>query len=434
MSYIGNTLPANFQSLPAVQRFNGDGSDTTFTLAAQIANDQSILVSVDGVTQDSNAYSVSGTTLTFTSAPSAGTGNIFVNTISPVGSTITHPASDPLSASTGTFSGKITADAGIDIDNFNIDGTTIALSSGAMTLDAAGDIILDAQGANIFLKDDGTTYGKLDKYGNSFRINNPISDGDVLIQGNDGGSDITALTFDMSEAGYATFNNWLKVNDRVVGNSNLVLNTSDGNEKIHLDASGYIKLETAGSERMRIDSSGNVLISCTSTMDFGASDAAGVVIEASDSIAASRSGQATLWLKRFGSDGAIVNFYKSTSAVGSISVNGSATAYNTSSDYRLKENVDYTWDATTRLKQLKPARFNFKVDADTTVDGFLAHEAQAVVPECVTGTKDEVDGDGVAVMQGIDQSKLVPLLVKALQEQQAVIESLTTRITALEAE
>ena len=112
--------------------------------------------------------------------------------------------------------------------------------------------------------------------------------------------------------------------------------------------------------------------------------------------------------------------------VGSISSNGSATAYNTSSDYRLKENVDYTWDATTRLKQLKPARFNFIGDADKTVDGFLAHEAQVVVPECVTGTKDEVDDNGDAVMQGIDQSKLVPLLVKTIQELEA-------RITALEA-
>jgi len=91
MSYIGNSLPANFQSLPAVQRFNGDGSDTTFTLAAQIANDRSILVSVDGVTQDDNAYAVNGTTLTFTAAPSAGTGNIFVHTISPVGSTVVPP-------------------------------------------------------------------------------------------------------------------------------------------------------------------------------------------------------------------------------------------------------------------------------------------------------------------------------------------------------
>ena len=104
---------------------------------------------------------------------------------------------------------------------------------------------------------------------------------------------------------------------------------------------------------------------------------------------------------------------------GSITTGSSSAAYNTSSDYRLKENVDYTWDATTRLKQLKPARFNFITDANTTVDGFLAHEAQAVVPNSVTGTKDEVDEDGVAVMQSIDNSKLVPLLVKTIQELEA---------------
>jgi len=115
----------------------------------------------------------------------------------------------------------------------------------------------------------------------------------------------------------------------------------------------------------------------------------------------------------------------SSNLVGSITNGHTGVAFNTSSDYRLKENVDYTWDATTRLKQLKPARFNFISDADTTVDGFLAHEAQAVVPECVTGTKDAVDADGNAVMQGIDQSKLVPLLVKTIQELEA-------RITALE--
>lgn len=120
MSYIGNTLPANFQSLPAVQRFNGDGSDTTFTLAAQIANDQSILVSVDGVTQDSNAYSVSGTTITFTSAPSAGTGNIFVNTISPVGSTVVPPDGIAINATTGTFSGDLTVDTStLKVDSSN---------------------------------------------------------------------------------------------------------------------------------------------------------------------------------------------------------------------------------------------------------------------------------------------------------------------------
>ena len=112
MSYIGNSLPANFQSLPAVQRFNGNASATAFTLASAVANDQSILVSVDGVTQDSNAYSVSGTTLTFTAAPSAGTGNIFVNTISPVGSTVVPPDGLAITATTGTFSGALAANGG----------------------------------------------------------------------------------------------------------------------------------------------------------------------------------------------------------------------------------------------------------------------------------------------------------------------------------
>ena len=121
----------------------------------------------------------------------------------------------------------------------------------------------------------------------------------------------------------------------------------------------------------------------------------------------------------------IAEFFNPNGKVGDIVVNGSATSYNESSDYRLKENVVYDWDATSRLKQLKPARFNFIADADTTVDGFLAHEAMAVVPEAVTGTHNEVDDDGNAVMQGIDKSKLVPLLVKTIQELEA-------RITALE--
>jgi len=120
-------------------------------------------------------------------------------------------------------------------------------------------------------------------------------------------------------------------------------------------------------------------------------------------------------------------FSFNNSAIGSISQNGTtATGFNTSSDYRLKENVDYTWDATTRLKQLKPARFNFINDPDRTVDGFLAHEVSSVVPLAITGTKDAVDEDGAAVMQQIDHSFLVPLLVKTIQELEA-------RITALEA-
>tara|TARA_Y100001963_G_scaffold117540_1_gene163527 strand:- start:502 stop:1329 length:828 start_codon:yes stop_codon:yes gene_type:complete len=113
------------------------------------------------------------------------------------------------------------------------------------------------------------------------------------------------------------------------------------------------------------------------------------------------------------------------SVVGTVTIDSSSTTYNTSSDYRLKENVVTDWDATTRLKQLKPSRFNFKINKDRTVDGFLAHEVSSIVPEAITGEKDAVDKDGNPIHQGIDQSKLVPLLVKTIQELEA-------RITTLE--
>jgi len=111
--------------------------------------------------------------------------------------------------------------------------------------------------------------------------------------------------------------------------------------------------------------------------------------------------------------------------VGSISAHGSTTYFNTSSDYRLKDNVSYSFDATSRLKQLKPCQFNFKDNANTTVDGFIAHEVSAIVPEAINGEKDAVDADNKPKYQSIDQSKLIPLLVKTIQELEA-------RITALE--
>ena len=127
------------------------------------------------------------------------------------------------------------------------------------------------------------------------------------------------------------------------------------------------------------------------------------------------------------------SFYtNSGTGVGSISTTSTNTSFNTSSDYRLKENIVTDWDATSRLKQLKPSRFNFKIDKDTTLDGFLAHEVSSIVPEAITGTKDDVDKDGKPEYQGIDQSKLVPLLTKALQEAVTKIETLEAKVTALE--
>ena len=174
-----------------------------------------------------------------------------------------------------------------------------------------------------------------------------------------------------------------------------------------------------------------------------------------------------------------VIFSNTNGEVGSIRTNGSATSYETSSDYRLKENVVLMTGAIDRVKALRPSRFNFIADPDKTVDGFIAHEAQEVVPEAVSGTKDateaigtltEYDGtvietgvtepsdltweetitdeEGVEttqtrtrtwtetgtrdVMQGIDQAKLVPLLTAALQEALTKIEALEARVATLE--
>ena len=160
-----------------------------------------------------------------------------------------------------------------------------------------------------------------------------------------------------------------------------------------------------------------------------------------------------------GSSSKAISFAHTTNGgeVGSIKTASSSTNYDTSSDYRLKENVIYDFDATSRLKQLKPVRFNFKIDKDKTVDGFLAHEVSSIVPNAISGEKDGVQvweksivgedlPDGISVgdnilddngntipdYQSIDHSKIVPLLTKALQEQQATIEALTARIVTLE--
>ena len=121
----------------------------------------------------------------------------------------------------------------------------------------------------------------------------------------------------------------------------------------------------------------------------------------------------------------LVFFYKSGSNVGAISESGGGTNYGVSSDYRLKENIKYEFDATTELKKLKPIEFKFKAHADSTQNGFLAHELQEVVPKAVVGEKDGEDDDGNPIYQNVDPAKLVPLLVKTIQELEA-------RITTLE--
>ena len=136
-------------------------------------------------------------------------------------------------------------------------------------------------------------------------------------------------------------------------------------------------------------------------------------------------------LKRAGG-GTLLSFSTNGTEVGSISLTTSATVYATSSDYRLKTDIEPITAALDRLAALKPSRFRFKADPSVKVDGFIAHEVADAVPEAVIGTKDAVDEHGAPVYQGVDASKLVPLLVAALQEANTKIDTLITRIEALE--
>ena len=231
-----------------------------------------------------------------------------------------------------------------------------------------------------------------------------------------------------------------------------VIELNNGGPQLFAPAANTLGFATGGgigsaTERARIDSSGTVLLGqttnpATATLVLKVPTGSGNGVNAQIT---SNTGTSFPWS----------NYNASGAYVGGISCTSSSTAFPTSSDYRLKENVSYSFDATTRLKQLKPCRFNFKIDTDNTVDGFLAHEVSSIVPEAVIGEKDATkdlgtikDADDNIISknivesaredgqtwektstendyQGIDQSKLVPLLVKTIQELEA-------RITALE--
>ena len=186
------------------------------------------------------------------------------------------------------------------------------------------------------------------------------------------------------------------------------------------------------SEKMRLNHNG-VLSLGTDNNSVAVNNVVGISLDGNNGYLAASRNNETFGFNRINSNGNVGRFFKAGNEVGAIHVTGSGTSFVQSSDYRLKENVIPISDGIARLKTLKPSRFNFIAESETTVDGFLAHEVSSIVPEAITGTKDAVNEDGSIKPQGIDQSKLVPLLVAALQEAIAKIETLETKVAALEA-
>jgi len=218
------------------------------------------------------------------------------------------------------------------------------------------------------------------------------------------------------------------------------LQASSVNSSIRGNNDGSLAFLSSTTERMRIDSSGRVLINTDSLLG----NSAGNLQLYPSTIGSDQYGMLT------GGNGTQYNVYAirfintyTPSIVGSIYVGSSSTAYNTSSDYRLKEDITPMTGALATVESLKPVTYKWKIDGSTG-QGFIAHELQAVVPDCVTGVKDgvetvdDVDSEGnvigtkeVPVYQGIDTSFLVATLTAAIQELKAVVDAQAAEIAAL---
>ena len=507
MSYIGRALQAGaFRQLDDISS-GFDGSTTGFTMQVNSGNVQlgdvnQILLSLGGVIQKPGTdFTISTSTLTFTTAPAANTSFFAILLGSDNGGTVT-PTDGSVTPGKLSFTDGATVKFGTDSEvelTHNADKGLI-LKHTATGDDKPVSLTLQTGETDIAADD---VIGKIEfqapDEGTGTDANltaaaiQTVSEGDFSSSSNasslvfmTGSSAAAAERARMTSAGHLSvgatsitngggYNKVIQVSGTegcfsAISSSGEGLFAQNGdNTQVINRVNGYMQFRTNNTERMRIFSGGGVAISRTSVL----SPASGGITVAATG--ANTTPAMSVQANTQASSGSIIVFHKGTGgecgSIGMTNLNaGSSVSYNTSSDYRLKENVNYDFDATTRLKQLKPAVFNWIDDESNNLeDGFLAHEVSNIVPEAITGIKDETtthkkavldsydniiaenieeadwtegkaaDEDGnrkyptdstwhetktVPKYQQIDQSKLVPLMVKTIQELEARIKIL----------
>jgi hypothetical protein len=225
----------------------------------------------------------------------------------------------------------------------------------------------------------------------------------------------------MSSDGVFQWGNALTGNDRGF----LTWDTGIG----YVGAPNNLGFSAGGSDRMRILSGGNVLIGKTTagagTVGFEFEGSGGALL-------LTRASNPTALFNRQGSSGTNILFRFQDSDCGTISVNTGSTAYNTSSDYRLKDEVTPMSGGLDKVSALKPVTWKWKSTGEDG-QGFIAHELAEVCPQAVHGTKDAVDDDGKPIYQGIDTSFLVATLTAAIQELKTIVDAQAAEIAELKA-
>ena len=443
MAYIGKSIESGTFKVLDTSGNTYNGSNTTFSLGTQVGSAAQLLVSHDGVIQlPGTDYTLAsgGASITFSTAPASGASIFIIEISGAVGGTVT-----PSDNSVGITQLNVSDGSNGQALTTNGSGTLSFASVGLAGIDdqsSSNDDQLTITDTAVVINEDSDDVDfRVESNGNANMLF--VSGGnDVVGIGAEGdlGVGLHIKSADSSASANSSADE-LVVEASGQGGINILTGNSskgniffgdDGDDDIgrlsysHNDNS--MRFTTNGSERLRIDSSGRVFIGTSSEVT-----GEGLLqVKGSTNLSAFQVNSNGLVAIRF--------FNASGSGVGGITVNASGTVYATSSDYRLKENEVAISDGITRLKTLKPYKFNFKTEPDTKVDGFFAHEVSSIVPEAIIGEKDvtekytDENGDEQTriVPQGIDQAKLVPLLTAALQEAVAKIEALEARVTTLE--